>query len=38
VAQGAVLGRAGRVYIDREHDALWVGGRVVDVVRGEVSL
>jgi PhzF family phenazine biosynthesis protein len=37
-AQGTVLGRAGRVHIDREDDMIWVGGRVVDVVRGEVSL
>ena len=37
-SQGTVLGRAGRVYIDREDDTIWVGGRVVDVVRGEVSL
>jgi PhzF family phenazine biosynthesis protein len=37
-SQGTVLGRAGRVHIDRENDMIWVGGRVVDVVRGEVSL
>jgi PhzF family phenazine biosynthesis protein len=37
-SQGTVLGRTGRVHIDREDDTIWVGGRVVDVVRGEVSL
>jgi PhzF family phenazine biosynthesis protein len=37
-SQGTVLGRAGRVYIDREDDTIWVGGRVLDVVRGEVRL
>jgi PhzF family phenazine biosynthesis protein len=37
-AQGTVLGRAGRVFVDREGDTIWVGGRVVDVVRGQVSL
>ncbi len=37
-AQGTALGRAGRVHLRREGDALWVGGDVVDVVRGEVAL
>jgi PhzF family phenazine biosynthesis protein len=36
--QGTVLGRAGRIHIDRESDALWVGGRVTEVIRGEVTL
>ena len=37
-SQGTVLGRSGRVSIDREDDSIWVGGRVVGVIRGEVSL
>jgi PhzF family phenazine biosynthesis protein len=37
-SQGTVLERAGRVHIDREDETIWVGGRVVDVVRGEVRL
>jgi len=37
-SQGTVLGRAGRVYIDRQDDTIWVGGRVLNVVRGEVGL
>ena len=36
--QGTVLRRRGRVHIDREHETIWVGGRVVDVVRGDVRL
>lgn len=35
-AQGTVLGRAGRVHIDRERDRIWVGGRVVEVISGDV--
>jgi PhzF family phenazine biosynthesis protein len=37
-AQGTVLQRRGRVHIDREDETIWVGGRVVDVVRGDVRL
>ncbi|MCW5636297.1 MAG: PhzF family phenazine biosynthesis protein [Rubrivivax sp.] len=37
-AQGAALGRAGRVHLRREGDDVWVGGDVVRCVRGEVSL
>ena len=35
-AQGTVLGRAGRVHVDREGDDLWIGGRVVNVISGDV--
>ena len=35
-SQGTVLGRAGRVHVDREGDDLWIGGRVVNVISGEV--
>jgi PhzF family phenazine biosynthesis protein len=37
-AQGAALQRAGRVYLRRDGDTIWVGGDVVEVVRGEISL
>ena len=37
-SQGTVIGRAGRVHIDREDTVIWVGGRVVEVIQGEVSL
>jgi PhzF family phenazine biosynthesis protein len=37
-AQGTALQRAGRVYLRREGDDVWVGGDVVEVVRGEVNL
>ena len=36
-AQGARLGRAGRVHIAHEGATLWVGGASVSVVRGEVA-
>jgi PhzF family phenazine biosynthesis protein len=37
-AQGAVLQRAGRVYLDRVGDTVWVGGDVAICIEGEVSL
>jgi PhzF family phenazine biosynthesis protein len=37
-AQGAALQRAGRVYLRKDGDGVWVGGDVVEVVRGELSL
>ena len=37
-AQGAALKRAGRVYLRKDGDDVWVGGDVVEVIRGEVSL
>jgi predicted PhzF superfamily epimerase YddE/YHI9 len=37
-AQGTVLQRAGRVHLRVDQDQVWVGGEVVDVIRGEVSL
>jgi PhzF family phenazine biosynthesis protein len=37
-AQGTVLGRAGRVHVDREGDDLWIGGDVTPLVSGTVVL
>jgi PhzF family phenazine biosynthesis protein len=37
-AQGTALGRAGRVHVMREGDDIWVGGRCVTVISGEVEL
>jgi PhzF family phenazine biosynthesis protein len=37
-AQGAALQRAGRVYLRKDGDDVWVGGDVVDCVQGEVDL
>ncbi len=37
-AQGAALRRAGRVYLRKDGDEVWVGGDVVGVVRGEIDL
>jgi len=36
--QGAALGRAGRVHLRQDRGEVWVGGDVVEVVRGEVAL
>lgn len=36
--QGHALGRAGRVYVERIGDTVWVGGDVAECIRGEVSL
>ncbi len=35
-SQGTVLGRVGRVHVDREGDDVWIGGRVVNVISGDV--
>jgi PhzF family phenazine biosynthesis protein len=37
-AQGAVLQRAGRVHLRKDRADIWVGGDVIDVVQGDVSL
>ncbi|HVX04670.1 MAG TPA: PhzF family phenazine biosynthesis protein [Rhodanobacteraceae bacterium] len=36
--QGTALQRAGRVHLRMDRDQVWVGGDVVDVIRGELSL
>jgi len=37
-AQGARLGRAGRVHVSREDGRFWIGGSTVSCIRGEVRL
>lgn len=37
-AQGAALGRAGRVHVQREGADLWIGGDVVPLISGTVAL
>jgi PhzF family phenazine biosynthesis protein len=37
-AQGTALQRAGRVHLRRDGEEVWVGGDVVDVIRGKVNL
>jgi PhzF family phenazine biosynthesis protein len=37
-AQGTVLQRAGRVYLRKDGNEVWVGGDVVEVVSGELKL
>jgi len=37
-AQGAKLGRAGRVHVSREEGRFWIGGSSVSCIRGEVRL
>ena len=37
-AQGARLGRAGRVHVSREDGRFWIGGSSVSCIRGEVRL
>ena len=37
-AQGAALGRAGRVFVAQEGADIWIGGAVCAVVSGEVAL
>jgi PhzF family phenazine biosynthesis protein len=37
-AQGAALQRAGRVYLRKDGNDVWVGGDVVECIKGEVEL
>jgi PhzF family phenazine biosynthesis protein len=37
-SQGTVLGRAGRVYVQREGDNIWIGGGVAKCVDGTITL
>jgi PhzF family phenazine biosynthesis protein len=37
-AQGAALGRAGRVHVECEGEAVWIGGDVLALVRGHIAL
>ena len=37
-AQGTLLGRSGRVHVDRDGDIVWVGGDTRTIVVGEVAL
>jgi predicted PhzF superfamily epimerase YddE/YHI9 len=37
-AQGTALQRAGRVHLRREGEQVWVGGDVIDVIRGDITL
>jgi PhzF family phenazine biosynthesis protein len=38
VSQGAALGRAGRVHLCKDGNDVWVGGDVVHVIHGEITL
>jgi len=37
-AQGTVLGRAGRVHVAQEGDAIWIGGDVAPCIAGTITL
>ena len=37
-AQGAALGRAGRVHVHRDGEATWIGGEVAPLIHGQVRL
>ncbi len=37
-SQGAALGRAGRVYIDRDGNDIWVGGETTDCIEGTIEI
>jgi len=38
VSQGTALGRAGRVHISADADAIWIGGDVVTCIEGTLTL
>jgi PhzF family phenazine biosynthesis protein len=37
-SQGTALGRAGRVYVEKDGDTVWVGGDAATTIRGTVGL
>jgi PhzF family phenazine biosynthesis protein len=37
-SQGTALGRAGRVYVDKVGDTVWVGGQATTTIKGTVGL
>jgi predicted PhzF superfamily epimerase YddE/YHI9 len=37
VTQGTALGRAGKVFVDRIDDDIWIGGDVVSCIEGTVD-
>jgi PhzF family phenazine biosynthesis protein len=37
-AQGTVLGRAGRVYVEKDGDTVWVGGDAATTIKGTVGV
>jgi PhzF family phenazine biosynthesis protein len=37
-SQGTVLGRRGRVYVERDGDTVWVGGDAATAITGEVGI
>ncbi len=37
-SQGTVLGRAGRVHVERAGEDIWVGGQTADCIKGTVEL
>ena len=37
-SQGTVLGRRGRVHVERDGDTVWVGGDATTMINGQVSL
>jgi PhzF family phenazine biosynthesis protein len=38
VCQGTVLGRSGRVFVEKQGDTVWIGGQVTPLVEGQVQL
>lgn len=37
-AQGTAMGRAGRVHVERVGEDIWIGGRCVTVIEGQVAI
>lgn len=37
-AQGTAMGRAGRIYVERDGDVTWIGGQSIAVIEGTVRL
>jgi predicted PhzF superfamily epimerase YddE/YHI9 len=37
-AQGTALGRAGRVFVRQDSEAIWIGGHVVTCISGALTL
>lgn len=37
-SQGTVLGRAGRVHVEREGENVWIGGKILTCIEGKLDI
>lgn len=37
-SQGTVLGREGRIYVERDADDIWIGGETLTCIEGKLTI